>query len=115
GMAAKVTAARLASRAGVPVLLTSTENIAPALESASVGTCFWPEEDRLSAWKLWVLYAAESRGGLQLDDGAKQAVVDGNEYRLAAGVSQVMGDVKRGGTVGLVDSAGSMFGRGEVN
>ncbi|HJD89931.1 MAG TPA: glutamate 5-kinase [Corynebacterium urealyticum] len=115
GMAAKVTAARLASRAGVPVLLTSTENIAPALESASVGTCFWPEEDRLSAWKFWVLYAAESRGALQLDDGAKQAVVDGNKSLLAVGVTQVMGDFNRGDIVDLVDSDGKIFGRGEVN
>lgn len=115
GMAAKVTAARLASRAGVPVLLTSTENIAPALESASVGTCFWPEEDRLSAWKFWVLYAAESRGALQLDDGAKAAVVDGNKSLLAVGVTQVMGDFHRGDIVDLVDSDGKIFGRGEVN
>ena len=115
GMAAKVTAARLASRAGVPVLLTSTENIAPALESASVGTCFWPEEDRLSAWKFWVLYAAESRGALQLDDGAKAAVVDGNKSLLAVGVTQVMGDFNRGDIVDLVDSDGKIFGRGEVN
>lgn len=115
GMAAKVTAARLASRAGVPVLLTSTENIAPALESASVGTCFWPEEDRLSAWKFWVLYAAESRGALQLDDGAKKAVVDGNKSLLAVGVTQVMGDFHRGDIVDLVDSDGKIFGRGEVN
>ena len=64
GMAAKVSAARLASRAGVPVLLTSTENIGAALDDAQVGTCFWPDEDRLSAWKFWVLYAADSRGRL---------------------------------------------------
>ena len=49
GMASKVSAARLASRCGIPVLLTSAENIDRALGSADVGTVFYPKENRLSA------------------------------------------------------------------
>src|SRR5699024_5299317 len=74
GMASKVSAARLASRAGVPVLLTSASNIERALDQADVGTAFAAKDNRLSAWKFWMLYAADSSGLLRLDAGAVDAV-----------------------------------------
>lgn len=62
-MAAKVSAARLAARGGVPVLLTSTERIGAALGEAQVGTVFHTRAGRkLSAWKFWALYAADAEG-----------------------------------------------------
>lgn len=114
GMAAKVSAARLASRAGVPVLLTSTENIGAALDDAQVGTCFWPDEDRLSAWKFWVLYAADSRGRLHLDAGAVEAVTKNHKSLLAVGITMVEGDFSQGDIVDIVDPDGVLVGRGEV-
>ena len=58
GMASKVSAARLATRGGVPVLLTSAEKIEDALGDAQVGTVFHTRpESKLSAWKFWALYA----------------------------------------------------------
>lgn len=114
GMAAKVSAARLASRAGVPVLLTSTENIGAALDDAQVGTCFWPDEDRLSAWKFWVLYAADSRGRLHLDAGAVEAVTNNRKSLLAVGITLVEGDFSQGDIVDIVDPDGVLVGRGEV-
>lgn len=114
GMAAKVSAARLASRAGVPVLLTSTENIGAALDDAQVGTCFWPDEDRLSAWKFWVLYAADSSGRLHLDAGAVEAVTENHKSLLAVGITSVEGDFSQGDIVDIVDPDGVLVGRGEV-
>lgn len=114
GMAAKVSAARLASRAGVPVLLTSTENIGAALDEAAVGTCFWPEQSRLSAWKFWVLYAAESHGRLHLDAGAVKAVVEDHRSLLPVGITKVEGDFYQGNVVDIVDEDGNLVGRGEV-
>ena len=114
GMAAKVSAARLASRAGVPVLLTSTENIGAALDTAQVGTCFWPDRDRLGAWKFWVLYAADSHGRVHLDDGAVRAVTEGHKSLLAVGITDVEGDFSQGDIVDIVNSDGALVGRGEV-
>ncbi len=115
GMAAKVSAARLASRAGVPVLLTSTENIGAALDEANVGTAFWPQEDRLSAWKFWVLYAAESVGRVHLDEGAVKAVVEQNRSLLGVGITHIEGDFSQGKIVDIVGPDGQLVGRGEVN
>ncbi|RAV33009.1 glutamate 5-kinase [Corynebacterium heidelbergense] len=115
GMAAKVSAARLASRAGVPVLLTSTENVGAALDAANVGTAFWPQEDRLSAWKFWVLYAASSEGRLHLDAGAVEAVTRKHRSLLPVGITAIEGKFTQGKIVDIVDPEGKLVGRGEVN
>lgn len=115
GMAAKVSAARLAARAGVPVLLTSMDNIGAALDDAQVGTCFWPQEDRLSAWKFWVLYAADASGRLHLDEGAVEAVCENHKSLLAVGITHIEGEFSQGDIVDIVSHEGELMARGEVN
>lgn len=116
GMAAKVSAARLATRAGVPVLLTSADNIGPALLDASVGTVFHTRPERqLRAWKFWALYAADAEGVLRLDDGAMKAVTRGGTSLLPVGITAVEGDFAAGAIVEIVGPKGRMVGRGEVN
>ncbi|AKK09401.1 glutamate 5-kinase [Corynebacterium testudinoris] len=114
GMASKVSAARLASRGGVPVLLTSAANIGPALEDASVGTVFHPRENRLSAWKFWALYAADTGGTLRLDKGAVNAVTSGGTSLLAVGITAVEGEFQAGDILDIIGPDGQIIGRGEV-
>lgn len=114
GMASKVSAARIASRGGVPVLLTSAANIGVALDDASVGTVFHPKEDRLSAWKFWALYAADSEGVLRIDAGAVKAVTAGGNSLLAVGIQEIEGDFHSGEIVDIVGPGGEIIGRGEV-
>ena len=61
GMASKLSAALLASDAGVPVLLAAASDAATALVDASVGTVFAPRPERMSARRFWVRYAASRR------------------------------------------------------
>ena len=114
GMASKVAAARLASRGGVPVLLTSAANIGPALDDANVGTVFHPRENRLSAWKFWALYAADIGGTLRLDAGAVDAVTAGGTSLLAVGITAVEGEFQTGEIVDIIGPDGQVVGRGEV-
>ncbi|MCQ9343217.1 glutamate 5-kinase [Corynebacterium sp. 76QC2CO] len=114
GMASKVSAARLASRGGIPVLLTSAENIGAALDHAGAGTVFHPKENRLSAWKFWVLYAADVGGRLRIDQGAVQAVTSGGNSLLAVGITEVVGDFHSGEIVEICGPEGELIGRGEV-
>ncbi|MEJ5919345.1 MULTISPECIES: glutamate 5-kinase [unclassified Corynebacterium] len=115
GMASKVTAARLASRAGVPVLLTSTENIDRALDAADVGTAFAAKENRLSSWKFWALYAADAHGVLRIDEGAVTAVTEWRKSLLPVGITSIDGDFSAGDIVEIVGPNGESVGRGEVN
>lgn len=114
GMASKVSAARLAARGGVPVLLTSAENIGPALDHAQVGTVFHPNEDRLSAWKFWALYAAEPTGTLRVDAGAAKALTTGRNSLLAIGIKEIAGDFRSGEIVEITGPEGEIIGRGEA-
>ena len=115
GMASKVSAARLASRSGVPVLLTSAANIGPALDKAEVGTVFHPKEARISAWIFWALYAADTAGKLRLDEGAMTAVTSGGKSLLAVGITEIIGDFRAGEIVEILGPKGEIIGRGEVN
>lgn len=115
GMAAKVSAARLATRGGVPVLLTSTSNIGRALDTADCGTVFHTRpSSQLSAWKFWILYAADAEGVLRLDAGAVQAVTRGGTSLLAVGITAIEGDFSAGDIVEILGPDGEAVGRGEV-
>ena len=115
GMATKVSAARLATRGGIPVLLTSTDNIGPALADASVGTVFHTREERqLSAWKFWALYCADTGGAVRLDEGAKEAVTKGGTSLLAVGITDVQGEFTKGEIIDILGPNGEVIGRGEV-
>ena len=115
GMAAKVSAARLAARGGVPVLLTATENIDEALGDAEVGTVFHTRPGRkLSAWKFWALYAADAEGVLRLDAGAVKAVTRGGTSLLAVGITGIEGEFHAGDIVEILGPDSEVVGRGEV-
>ncbi|HEY0495984.1 MAG TPA: glutamate 5-kinase [Kutzneria sp.] len=122
GMASKLAAARLASSAGIPVLLASAADAASALASstvassapAAVGTAFAATGSRLSARRFWLAHAADSTGRLTLDDGAVAAVVTRRRSLLAAGIAGVDGDFDAGDVVDLTDLAGRVVARGVV-
>ncbi|QDZ43067.1 glutamate 5-kinase [Corynebacterium sp. sy039] len=115
GMAAKVQAALLAARGGIPVLMTSADNIDLALSDASVGTMFHPHTQRLPAWKFWVLYAADTSGTISIDAGASAALRAGGTSLLAVGIEQVQGDFAASDIVDIADNTGKVIGRGEVS
>lgn len=115
GMASKVDAARVASSAGIPVLLTSSAQAEQALGAADVGTAFAPTGTRLSARRFWLAHAAGSHGRLWLDDGAVAAVVKRRRSLLAAGITGVEGAFDGGDVVELADSSGRIVARGVVS
>jgi glutamate 5-kinase len=114
GMASKLAAARLASSAGIPVLLAAVSQADRALGAADVGTAFAPTGNRLSARRFWLAYAAGASGRLRLDDGAVTAVVDGRRSLLAAGITAAEGQFEAGDVVELVDPADRVVARGVV-
>ncbi|HEV2779602.1 MAG TPA: glutamate 5-kinase [Actinophytocola sp.] len=114
GMASKLAAARLASAAGIPVLLAEAASAARALSTADIGTAFAASGRRLSARRFWLGYAADASGHLHLDAGAVAAVVQRRRSLLAAGITAVTGDFEAGDVVDLLDPAGAVVARGVV-
>lgn len=114
GMATKLASARLASAAGVPVLLAAANDAAKALGPANVGTAFAAGARRLTPRRFWLAYAADPNGKLHLDDGAVKAVVDRRRSLLAAGITSITGDFEAGDVVELTDPQGTVVARGVV-
>lgn len=114
GMTTKVEAARIATSAGIPVLLASSANCAIALAEGSTGTVFHPTGARTSTRLLWLAHATATQGRLLLDDGAVQAVRKRRSL-LPAGIKAVEGDFAAGDPVDLVDEGGVVIARGLVN
>jgi glutamate 5-kinase len=115
GMVTKVESARIATGAGIPVVLTSAANAAAALAGEPAGTLFHPTGRRRPTRLLWLAHATEPRGRLVLDAGAVHAVVDRRASLLAAGVTGVEGSFVAGDPVDLTGPDGLPVARGLVN
>ena len=75
GMHTKLDAARIATGAGIAVVLTDTAHAAEALAGQPIGTLFHATGKRRPTRLLWLAHATEPKGRLTLDPGAVRAVV----------------------------------------
>jgi glutamate 5-kinase len=115
GMVTKIEAARIATGAGVPVVLTSASRASDALRGLDVGTLFEPRPSKPRSRLFWLAHATTPRGRLVLDDGAVAAVVSRRASLLPAGITGVEGAFIAGDPVDLIDGAGRPVARGLVN
>jgi glutamate 5-kinase len=115
GMQTKIEAARIATGAGIPVVLASAASAGAALAGEPTGTLFHPTGKRRPTRLLWLAHATEAKGRLHLDDGAVRAVVHRRASLLPAGITEVGGSFDAGDPVDLVDGTGQVVARGLVN
>lgn len=115
GMVTKVEAARIATGAGIPVLLTSAAQVREGLEGQPVGTTFHPTGRRRPTRLLWLAHATTGKGTLVLDAGAVRALVERRASLLPAGVVGVEGAFESGDPVDLAAEDGTVVARGLVN
>src|SRR5215208_313984 len=115
GMITKVDAARIATSAGIPVVLAAAKDVQAALQGQLVGTLFHPTGRRRPTRLLWLRHASDARGVLVLDRGAVRAVVQRNASLLPAGITAVRGTFAAGEPVDLADPEGVVIARGLVN
>jgi glutamate 5-kinase len=115
GMVTKIEAARIATSAGIPVVLTTAEQARAALAGERVGTLFHPTGRRRPTRLLWLRHASDARGTLVLDAGAVRALTQRNASLLPAGITAVRGQFSSGEPVELVGPDGLVVARGLVN
>ncbi len=115
GMRTKLEAARIATGAGIPVVLTSAEQAGDALAGAPVGTWFHAAAKRRPTRQLWLAHATEPKGVLLLDAGAVRAVTERRASLLAAGLTGATGAFAAGDPVDLAGPDGVAVARGLVN
>ena len=115
GMQTKLEAARIATGAGIPAVLTAAEHAGAALAGEPVGTLFHATGKRRPTRLLWLAHATEPQGTLLLDDGAVRAVTQRRASLLAAGLTGVEGSFAAGDPVDIAGADGVAVARGLVN
>ena len=117
GMASKLAAARIASWSGVRTVIARAARehvLATAVDGGEVGTTFAAHRRSLGARKLWIAFAAEVKGQVVVDDGARIALSERGTSLLPAGVREVRGTFVDGDTVDVCTVDGDVFARGMV-
>ncbi|HCF28592.1 MAG TPA: glutamate 5-kinase [Cyanobacteria bacterium UBA11049] len=118
GMMTKISAARIATAAGVRTVITEgrfPHNIEKILQGESIGTQFEPQLQPSSARKRWIAYGLIPVGKLFLDEGAIVAICQAGSSLLAAGITAVEGEFGTQEAVELCDKNGKEIARGIVN
>jgi glutamate 5-kinase len=118
GMVTKISAARIATTAGVRTIITegrSPQNIEKALQGESIGTRFEPQSQPFNARKRWIAHGLLPAGKLYLDPGAVVAIRQAGKSLLAAGIVEVEGEFQPQDAVQLCDTIGQEVARGIVN
>jgi glutamate 5-kinase len=115
GMQTKLEAARIATGAGIPVVLTDMAHAREALAGEETGTLYHPTGRRRPSRLLWLAHATQAKGRVVLDEGAVRAVTERRASLLPAGITGVAGGFVAGDPVDLVDDRGRVVARGLVN
>ena len=118
GMASKLQAARQATAGGENVIIASGRApgvLAKIIAGEPVGTLVLAQGQLVAARKRWIGFAAQPRGQLVLDGGARRAVERQGRSLLAAGILKAIGRFSKGDVVALCDAGGDEFARGLTN
>ena len=118
GMARKLAAARTAVECGIPVIMADGREphvLLRLLDGEDLGTFFIPAR-RISSRKSWLASATIPDGAVQIDAGAKKALL-GPEGRslLPSGVTGVEGRFDAGDVLAVRDETGQEIARGLSN
>ena len=117
GMVTKLRAADIVTGSGEMMVLAHGREplvITRLLKGELLGTLFLPQS-RISGRKRWIAYSRPPKGRLIVDDGARNALVQGGKSLLPAGIRHVEGNFDYSDTVSCLTENGVEFARGLVN
>jgi glutamate 5-kinase len=115
GMRSKVLAAELAAAAGIPTVIaggTGEAVVEPILAGEPRGTRFSAAERSESAFKLWLRFGKPVRGRIEVDGGARRALVEDGASLLGVGVVSCEGAFEPGDAVEVIGPDGVAFAKG---
>ncbi|MGE5422498.1 MAG: glutamate 5-kinase [Ignavibacteriales bacterium] len=117
GMYTKLLAARIAMSSGIPMLVANggdKDILRRIISGERVGTLFKAKE-RMQARKRWIAYGSQTHGGISIDAGAADALLNKGKSLLPSGIVAVDGDFERGNIVAITQLDGCEIGRGMAN
>jgi glutamate 5-kinase len=117
GMSSKLNAGKIANSFGIGMLIlngSKPEQLKEFLEGTARGTYFFPEQNKLPSRKRWLAWGGISEGTIQVDEGARCAILWEGKSLLPKGVLRVEGTWERGDLVRIVDKKQREIARGLV-
>lgn len=116
GMVTKLSMAQKVAKLGIPVLIANGQRehiITDLLYRQVVHTRFTPEKIK-SGKKKWIAHSeGAATGTVQLNDGAKEALLSGKASSLLpVGIISIPADFKKGDIIKLVDEQEHLIGLG---
>ena len=118
GMHTKLEAAKIAAASGLPMVIThgrAANVIHNVLDGTARCTRFEPNDSAISQRKRWIAFGRAVRGAIDVDEGARHALLAKGRSLLPAGVTAVDGAFEVGDSVRVRDAAGHEIACGLVN
>ncbi|MFO1134301.1 MAG: glutamate 5-kinase [Rhodoblastus sp.] len=115
GMRTKIEAAKIATTAGVHMVIADGRVDHPLKRIEEGGRCTWflTPSNPVTARKKWIAGSLEPKGVVRIDAGAAKALVSGKSL-LPAGVNGIEGGFNRGDCVVIRNPDGGEIGRGLI-
>lgn len=117
GMVTKIEAARLAGKAGCNLIIAhgrEKDVLLKAVLEGHVGTVFVASSLPMESKKRWLAFFQRPQGTIQVDQGAREALVSQGRSLLASGIRGSTGDFAARDIVNLAGPDDSVFGRGQA-
>jgi glutamate 5-kinase len=117
GMVSKISAAKLATRAGCGVFIasgTESEILARLLSGRGPGTFFVPNGLPMDARKRWLAYFQRPAGTIHVNPCAVPVLREQGRSLLAVGVTHAAGTFAAGEIVNIAGPDGAVFARGKA-
>lgn len=116
GMSTKIEAAKIATAAGVTMVIASGGEdgmIRRVMQGEEIGTLFPPKDAHVRARKAWLAFGKRISGVLVVDAGCVKALKHGSSL-LAAGIVATEGDYQAGSTVRVLTEDYQEIARGTI-
>lgn len=107
GMRTKLEAAKIACASGLVTIIANGRRphvVPDVLEGKCRATVFGKSGGVLPHRKRWIAFGRQTRGVIEVDDGARNALLKGGKSLLASGISAVRGEFDVGASVKVVDA-----------
>ncbi len=118
GMKTKLEAAKIACAAGLSMIIANGRRpnvVRDVLDGKCPATSFGKASAALPHRKRWIAFGRQTQGYLEVDDGARAALLTGGKSLLATGITSVHGAFGVGASVKVIDTNRREIACGLVN
>jgi glutamate 5-kinase len=117
GMTSKITAAKIACRAGCDVIVGSGKDdlfFTKLLNKEPIGTHFLPNPEPVMPHKRWIAIQDSTDGKLMVNDSVAESIIQSGENLLIAGITNIDGNFSKDSIVSICKNNGSVIAQGQV-